>query len=267
VTPGRRLLLAVWLAACASPQEAPIPPEVEAVRKHLLEQDYPEIFGSDPYRMRIENVLVTDLDGDGDPEVVAHTWPHYRQSATITIFRLTRDLAVTRVAEALAPGPLQPLSGDYLDSHVLGEAFDFSVDADPAQHEKLLQLTLASGFGGAVEYASFWHADNRKGPIYYVDMTAVEIPDGGRDCERFEFSRVDEIAAGALDGGDGKTWLAARVGPELWLYRITRFLPNGLLEKQVRVQPLPDDFAGFEPGPSTRLRYRTSGGDVRALQP
>ena len=270
----RRLALApgLLLVACMSREpSAPtepqsLPREVEAVRKYLLEVEYPELFGDEPYRTRIEDALVTDLDGDGSAEVVVLFSPHYRQSAPIVIYHVSQDLKVTRVTEGLAPGPLQPLSGDYLDSHALGEAVDFSSDAGPAQHEKLLQVVLTSRFGGVVEYASFMHADNRKGRISYLDMTAVEVPDGDKSCEHFEFSKVDDIAAGALDGDPSTIYLAAHVGRDLWIYRITGFLADGRLRKEVRVLPVPNDFARFAPaGPV--IRYLTATGESRGIRP
>lgn len=252
--------------ACASQQPAALPQEVEAVRKHILERDYPELFGSDAYRTRIENVVVRDLDGDGSHEVVVLYRPHYRQSATIAIYRLSKDLEVTRVMEGLAPGPLQPISGEYLDSHALGQAADMSV-AMPGGQAELVAAFMRSGFGGLVEYATFVHADSRKGDPSFVDLSRIEIPDGRKTCEAFEFSRVDEIAVGPLEGGTGETYLVARVGSELWVYRIIRFLPNGLLEKEVRVRPIPEDFASFEPGGHETLRYLSSGGELRPLLP
>ena len=103
------------------------PPEIEAVRKFLLDKEYPELFDK-PYRTKIENAVRADLDGDGALEVVLHVMPHYRQSATIVIFRVDKELVVTRLKEGLAPGPLVPLSGTFLDSHSIGHAVDLTLN-------------------------------------------------------------------------------------------------------------------------------------------
>jgi len=272
---GRRrfgLAQALLLAACTSSGPATpvepraLPTEVEAVRKYILETEYPELFGDEPYRTRIERALVSDLDGDGVAEVILLFYPHYRQSAPIVIYHVSQDMKVTRVMEGLAPGPLQPLSGEYLDSHALGEAVDASV-AGPGKQAPLIDAAVTTtGLAGLVEYWTFVHMDGRKGEPFYVDMTDVDVPDGKRSCADFEFSRVEDIAAGGLDGEPGEVDLAARVGSELWLYRIPRFLPDGRLEKQVRVIPIPADFADFEQGQSM-LRYRDSSGELHPLRP
>ena len=48
-------------------------------------------------------------------------------AATIVFYRIAENLEVSRVIEGLAPGPLQPLSGEYLDSHTLGAAADLDL--------------------------------------------------------------------------------------------------------------------------------------------
>ncbi|HKN58561.1 MAG TPA: hypothetical protein VJV97_06895, partial [Gemmatimonadaceae bacterium] len=192
--------------------------------------------------------------------------PHYRQSAPIVIYRVSKSLEVTRVMEGLAPGPLVPLSGAYLDSHSLGQGVDFTLNAKdgPIDREKTLKGLFQSKFGGIVEYRSFFHADGRTGEPAYVDMRHVDVPRGKMNCEEFEFSHVDSIAAGALQADPTKVYLVARVGPELWLYHISEFLPSGLLRKEAHVEKLPVDFLRFAPGTNPILLYETSS---RAVQP
>ena len=43
---------------------------VEAVQKYILEKDYPELFKDKPYRTRIENVLIADINNDGKNDLV-----------------------------------------------------------------------------------------------------------------------------------------------------------------------------------------------------
>jgi hypothetical protein len=264
------LLVVPWLilgAVAPSAQQGRLPREVEAVRKHILERDYPELFGSKAYRTKIEDILVTDLDRDGNIDVVILFVPHYRQSAPIVIFRLSKDLRVTRVKEGLAPGPLVPLSGAYLDSHTLGQAVDFTMDAKggPGDREKVFTAVITSRFGGVVEYKTFIHADGRSGEVAYVDMRHTDVPNGKDTCAEFEFARVEGIAAGVLENEPTKVYLAARVGSELWLYHIAEFLPNGLMRKEIRVEKLPTDFSRFAPGAKEILLYQTTAGDVRPL--
>jgi hypothetical protein len=113
-------------------------PQLEAVKKYILETDYPEVFGTEQYKTRIEGVLDVDIDNDGAREIVVLYFPHYRQSASIVIYKISSDLRVTRVTERLAPGPLQKVSGDYLDSHNLGMGVDFEIQGENATPEKVL---------------------------------------------------------------------------------------------------------------------------------
>jgi hypothetical protein len=113
-------------------------PRLEAVKKYILETDYPEVFGTEQYKTRIEGVLDVDIDNDGAREIVVLYFPHYRQSASIVIYKISSDLRVTRVTERLAPGPLQKVSGDYLDSHNLGMGVDFEIQGENATPEKVL---------------------------------------------------------------------------------------------------------------------------------
>src|SRR5690242_5459319 len=95
--------------------DQPVPPAISAVQKYVLEKDYPEVFAGKNYRAKVEGSVIEDLDGDGQSEVIFHFMPHYRQSPTIVIYRITKDLAVTRVTEGLAPGPLHAITDDFLD--------------------------------------------------------------------------------------------------------------------------------------------------------
>jgi len=254
-------------ATVAFGQQDQLPKEVEAVRRFALEKDYPELFGDKPYRTKIENAIMADLDGDGRPEVIVHFTPHYRQSAPIVIYRVDKDLQVTRVKEGLAPGPLVPVTGTYLDSHTIGMGVDFTVDFKPGEEaaRKKAAEAGAQKFGGFVDYKTFFHADSRSGNGAYIDMTHVDVPKGQPNCEAFEFSRVAQIIAGRLSPESNRTYLAALVGREIWLYRIEEFLPNGLLKKTIQIEKAPVDFLEFAPLSGSQITYRARSGQVKAL--
>ncbi|HEY6197902.1 MAG TPA: hypothetical protein VI231_04775 [Candidatus Binatia bacterium] len=255
------------IAAISFAQQPPIPKEFLAVQRYILEKDYPEVFGETRYRTKIENAVIADLDGDGLPEVTVHTTPHYRQSAPIVIFRVDKDLNVTRVKEGLAPGPLVPLTGEYLDSHIIGMGVDFVIGLKPGE-EHLVRSFAEKGvatFGGFVQYKNFHHADGRKGSSAYIDMTHIDVPAGKDSCADFEFARVIQITVGKLDSESGGNYLAAHVSSEIWLYRIEEFLPNGLLKKTIRVEKVPGDFVEFMPLSDGLIRYRSRGGEIKQL--
>jgi hypothetical protein len=216
------------------------PPRIKAVQQYLLEQDYPELFGDTPYRIKADDVVEVDLDGDGVDEVVMLMRPHFRQSPTIVIFQVSKNLRVRRVKEGLAPGPLQPLSGDFLDGHTLGMGVDVTIaDAptDPKQRRELVAISMKE-MGGVVEYANFLHMDGRKGKGMYIDMTGLPRPPKDPNCEKFEFSRVDEIAVAKKDDGSGN-YLLAMVGKELYVYKIHKIRADGLLDKTLTIKPAP----------------------------
>jgi len=255
-------LLALLFSAAAQA----LPPEAEAVQKYILEKDYPERFKDTTYRTRIEDLLIVDVDGDGAKEVVVHFHPHYRQSPTVVIYRLSEGANVTRVLEGLAPGALQPISGDYLDSHTLGEAADIDLSGDqnnPVAREKFLKAGMAN-FGGVVSYPTFWHVDSRTGGGSYVDMTAAPNPSKGKTCEDFEFSKVRQIAFGSLKA-ETRKYLAAWVNTDIYLYSI-HFRADGLLDKTVEVLPAPKTFNGFLPGQGLAFTNRKGGTDTLARQ-
>lgn len=231
---GALSLIAPLLASAQS-----VPPEVEAVRHYVLTNDYPEVFSGQRYRVKVENIIVADLDGDGIPEVIAHVKPHFRQSPIIIIFKVDKDLHVQRVMEGLAPGPLQSVSGNYLDSHSLGAAMDFQARMKPGYGaEGLVQGLVKSQKGSLVVYKRFAHLDGRQGPPTYIDMREADLPANVNTCDNFEFSDVDQVEVTARFSSDGRNVIAAHIGKKIYAIRIERFLPNGLLEKSVTVHAL-----------------------------
>src|SRR3954470_9776207 len=167
--------LTVVLFVAFSARSQTLPPQITAVQKYILEQDYPEVFGAAHYKTKVQNAVITDLDGDGQPEVIIHYTPNYRQSPPIVIYRVATNLDVTRVKEGFAPGPLVPLTGDYLDSHTTAEAADLDLDkqqGDVKVRRKFVESTLKQG-SSIVEYINFFHFDGRAGNGTYIDMTGL----------------------------------------------------------------------------------------------
>jgi hypothetical protein len=105
-------------------------PRVEALKRFLADDDFPEVFGNTQYRMRVEETISVDIDNDGKNELVVLTHPNYRQSASVIIYKVSPELEITRVTEGLALGPLQKVSANYIDSHGIGEAVDSPIDPD-----------------------------------------------------------------------------------------------------------------------------------------
>lgn len=231
---------------------------LEALKKYILERDYPEVFGKDHYKTRIEGVLDTDIDNDGHREIVVLFYPHYRQSAPILIYTISSDLKVKRVPEGLAPGPLERVSGDYLDSHTMGMAVDFEVKGAMATPETVLETATTNGMNGFVIYDSFFHMDHRSGSPTIIDMRGVKLPSKDHNCGSFEFSRVKQIAAGHIREDSSKNYLAAWVGDEIYVYLIHGISDRGLLEKKLWVVNAPKGFNGFETGKGLTYKIETA---------
>jgi len=271
-------LLLVAISTIAADDKPAIPKEiqaqVDAVRRYVLEEDYPELFKDKPYRARIENLIVADIDNDNAPEVVALFNPHYRQSPTIVIFQLDKDLKVRRAVEGLAPGPLLPVTGQYLDSHGIGMAVDFTAKTKPGAKPLLprhvVEASLKARFGSIVQYLNFFHADFRTGRRTYIDMTHLDVPGHEENCAHFEFAKVNEIAVGAVWDNDPRAHLLARVGREIYIYRIDKIDEKGFLEKHLWVAQTPPDFksffASYVSGWGTPFLYQTTTGEIRRLQ-
>jgi hypothetical protein len=247
------LLLSSSLFGCAFAQQDN--PRLEAFKKYLLEKDYPEVFGDAHYRTRVEGFLDVDVDNDGSKELVILYHPHYRQSPPIVIYKISPDLKVSKVLEGLAPGPLQEVSGDYLDAHNLGMAVDFEISAGKIMPEQLMQIMTKSGMNGFVIYDSFYHSDGRSGTLSFIDMRGVKLPTKKHDCESFEFSTVKQIAAGHLVEDSANNYLAAWVGDEIYVYLIRGISNEGMLNKKLWVIKAPQGFSGFEKDQG--LTYKT----------
>ena len=254
------LLSTVQAPASGTAQEWP--PEVTAVKKYVLENDYPELFNDNPYRTKIENIIVADIDNNGSNEVIAHYQPHYRQSPTIVFYTVSKSLGVTRITEGLAPGALAPVSEEQIDSHTLGLAIDFDIGEDqtnPNARKEVTTVSLAQ-FGGVVSYKNFVHADGRKGRATYINMEHIDLAQHTNTCENFQFSQIKQIAVGNLKSDNKRNYLAAWVGDEIYIYLIESFTKEGFIEKHFWVKKVLADFTGFAPGKA--LKYITSEGNM-----
>jgi hypothetical protein len=249
-------------------EEAPISPvsvdkAVGQMTDYVLKQDYPEKIGDTTYRVRALDVQTVDFFGDGQKLVFVSYYPHYLQSPTVVIYQVDPAGKVTRVTEALAPGPLQPISGDYLDSHTLKEAVDMSVDG-PAS---VVVAAALKEHSYIVRYPKFFHVDNRKGPGGYLDMSDHAEYKDETTCENFEFSKVDSILAGKIQGDGKGHYLAALAGGKIYLYNIQAITKEGFLQKTLKVIPLPKGFKAFASDPGEVITYTTQAGQTLALNP
>ncbi len=234
-------LICLMFALMPPAMASQLPAEYKLVEQYILERDYPELFEDKSYRLQVQNVLVEDLDNDGRPEVILHVKPHYRQSPPLVIYQIDENQQVRRLVEGLAPGPLVAVDGDYLDSHTLGAAVDFTIEAKgskldaEAHHQAALKVIRK--FGGVVEYNGFVHADSRSGGGMYVDMRHIKEIPGGASCEAFQFSDVKHIAVRRKEGDPAK-YIIALTEDALWVYRIAGITADGFLDKSVASMPL-----------------------------
>lgn len=219
-------------------QEGPeFPPKLKAVEKYLMQKEYPELFGDNPYHIRPTGYAIGDLDGDGVDEVVMSFYPHYLQSPTVVIFHVDDELNVVRVKEGLAPGPLMKLTGEYLNSHNQGVAVDMRMGEkemkDPERRRAWVLIALKRG-QNIVEYENFFHLDGREGDGSYIDMTHIKNMPEVDTCNGLQFSRVEHLEL-VKKTKTAKGKIVVDAGGARYVYTINRFLPNGLIDKSVNV--------------------------------
>lgn len=258
----------LMLAVCAAEADvAAVTSDLDLVKTYMLAKDYPEQFGGKSYHVKIEDALVAPVLNDGTHDVVVLVTPNYRQSATVLIYKIAQDHSVSRVTEGLAPGPLVPVSGKYLDSHAIGQGFDVQASkgqGDPATQANLIKAGLKT-LGGMVLYRNFTHGDSRNGSPWFVDMSDVESPLEADNCSKFEFSLVDQLAAGEVAGGGKQLYLVASVGKQLYFYVFDGLRKDGLLNKRKWVTPLPAGFKQFVADYPSAIEYLTDDGQTKPL--
>jgi hypothetical protein len=100
-------------------------------------------------------------------------------------------------------------------------------------------------------------------------MTHVDVPGREKNCAHFEFSKVNEIAVGAVWESDPSAHLVARVDHEIYIYRIDKIDEKGFIEKSLWITRTPDDFksffASYEGRRGVPILYRTTTGEIRKL--
>jgi hypothetical protein len=233
------LLLLLGVSNLVFAQEQKFPPRFQAVVDYLMNDEYPELFGDNPYVMRPTGFDIGDLDSDGVDEVVVSFYPHFRQSPTIMIFKVDNEMKVTRITEGLAPGKLVPVTDEYFDSHATGYGIDLTTDEainDPKKREDLIKIMIEN-MGNVVAYKNFIHSDGRKGNGTYIDMMHIENPPKDKTCESFEFPRVEHVQIGSRTG-DPTPVIMALAGDEVYFYKIKAIRPDGLLDKTIDVVPM-----------------------------
>jgi hypothetical protein len=143
-----------------------------------------------------------------------------------------------------------------MNSHESGLAADFSRGDEkgrPPNAVDALQIALAN-FGGVVAYSTFYHADGRKGPVYTINMTHVQLASKVKDGSSFEFSKVRQIAAGHLRKDSSKNYLAAWVGDEIYVYRNKRNIGSRFAGQEALGGESCSEFQGTHSWTGTTLR-------------
>jgi len=224
-------------------QLAEQPDELIRVLDYIKEQQYPELFEEQNYRVAIQAYKIFDLDDDRNNEVIILFKPHYLQSPTIMIYQVNEHGAVSRLTEALAPGPLVQRADYFLDSHEIGQAIDFEIgekQSSPEIGRKMaLSLSDEKSFGLVVQYPTFFHADNRKGLPMYIDMTHVQPFSADKTCANFEFSAAYNLMVGStIENENNYAFIAAQVNDEIYVYTIRGITASGMLEKELAIVPI-----------------------------
>ncbi|WP_224994304.1 hypothetical protein [Cesiribacter sp. SM1] len=242
-----------------------LPKEVNLVFEYIINKDYPEVFGGNPYKIRPVNWVITDFDNDGTTEVFLQTFPHFRQSPTIIIYQIDDQDSVKRIAEALAPGHLIELSPeqDYIDPHTTGTGIDMQLGSnDMEKLKKFAKSSLKFGMS-PVLYKNFIHTDKRDGAPTFIDLTYLDDYPKESSCLNFQFSTPEKILAGSVAGEKYKYFIA-QVKQELFCYEIKSFDGEGWIEKQVTIIELPKDFKEFKFAGEI-IQYITNKGAIKPL--
>ena len=223
------------------------PKEINMVFDYMINHDFPELFNDKPFQFRPIRWVIIDIDNDGTTEVFLQTYPHYRQSPTITIFQIDRQDSIKRITEALAPGHLLEISPDhdYFDTHTTGTAVDMQIGSNDPKKLKVFALSSLKFGMSPVLYKNFIHTDKRDGNPTFLDLTYLDDFNTENSCANFQFSFPDNIIAGSIDDSNNKYFIA-QVKNELYCYKITGFDENGWIKKQITIIDLPRDFKEFQ---------------------
>jgi hypothetical protein len=118
-----------------------------------------------------------------------------------------------------------------------------------------------------VRYRTFLHADMRDAFVTYLDLSDRNLPDAETvTCEQFEFSALDGLAAGYLDGDSLRTYLVALTTDDLTIYRFDGFGQGDTFRKRSWTQPRPVGASALEVLPGRRIAVRTHNGRLDLIR-
>jgi hypothetical protein len=206
------------------------------------EREPVEAFGTVAGFVRVRDIALLDVDGDGSPEAFVWIEPRVRQTPTILAYTYDRQRGAHRLLEGLVPGRLQAVSGKFVDDHTMGFGVDMTVGGvkKPVDLDHLIAAGVAHGMS-LVRYRTFLHADGRKGFVTFVDLSDRALPTlDTKTCDNFEFSSVEALAAGALSGSTTR-YLVALTANDITIYRFRGIRPNGTFDKDSWVRAKPPD--------------------------
>lgn len=235
--------LLILISSFANGQDNNFPKEINLVFDYLLNNDFPELFGDEPFQLRPIDWQIIDIDDDGIIEVFLQTFPHFRQSPSITVFQIDKNDSVTRIIEGFAPGHLIKISeeDDYFDPHTTGTAIDMQLDSNnPEKFKKLAESSLKFGMS-TVLYKNFIHSDKREGKGIFIDLMYLNDYSTENSCVNFQFAKPDKIIAGKILNQD-KKYFIAKVGNELYCYKINGFQDSRFINKEITIIYIPKDF-------------------------
>lgn len=227
-----------------------LPAEVSRVMQFIIKTEYLELYGGQYYKIRLRGYEVIDIDRDGTIEVFLMIYPHYHQTAPIVIYQIKGN-NVSRVFEALAPGPLVNRSGEYLDCHTMGLGIDAAniLDKENKQVNPDTIIAWANKRGkqtNIVVYNKFIHIGVSEGKGSFVDMRHQKEFQDALNCEKFQFSCPDEMISGYLNDDSKNKYLICKVKDRLFIYKINKIRPDGIIDKEMKEYDLPDDFVKFD---------------------
>jgi hypothetical protein len=242
------------------------PKEVRLAFDYLIKKDFPESFNDVGHHFRPVSWAISDMDNDGITEVFLQTFPHYRQSPTITILQVHKLDSVSRITEGLAPGHLIPVSpvDNYIDTHTTGTAIDMQLGESNPDKVKLFAISSIKEGMSPVLYKNFIHTDKRDGKPTLLDLRYLDGFMKENTCEHFQFPQPESIAAGKVSGKANK-FFVAQVGSKLFCYEIKGFEANGWINKMVTIRDKPKDFKRFKEEGGF-IKYQTLEGDLKSIK-
>ena len=239
--------LIILISFSVKAQEYDFPKEIKLVFDYLIKKDYPELFGEQAFQFRPIDWQIIDIDNDGEKEVFLQTFPHYRQSPTISIFKIDKNEGVTRIIEGFAPGHLVKLNkeDDYFDAHSTGTAIDMQLSSKaPDKFRKFSESFLSCGMS-VILFKNFIHSDKREGNGIFIDLMYLDDYADENSCANFQFEKPDQIIAGKIKNQD-KKYFIAKVDKELFCYKIKGFVDSKFVDKEIKIMDLPKDFKEFQ---------------------